>query len=95
MREVRRDVPKERVTVTMPADEAAAVRRVVDAGGAESVSAYVAEAVRGRLARDRALATLTELYAERGVRMGPEHHAWAREVLGVAAPHHLRGRTGS
>jgi hypothetical protein len=79
-----REARKERVTVTMPAEEAAAVRRVVDAGGAESVSAYVAEAVRGRLARDRALATLEELYARRGVRLGPEHHAWAREVLGVA-----------
>jgi hypothetical protein len=78
-----REVRKERVTVTMPADEAAAVRRVVDAGGAESVSAYVAEAVRGRLARDRALAALDELYARRGVRLGPEHHAWARAVLGV------------
>lgn len=79
-----REGRKERVTVTMPADEAAAVRRFVDAGAAESVSAYVAEAVRGRLARDRALLALNELYARRGVRMEPEHHAWAREVLGVA-----------
>jgi Arc/MetJ-type ribon-helix-helix transcriptional regulator len=79
-----REMRKERVTVTMPADDAAAVRRFVDAGGAESVSAYVAEAVRGRLARDRALLTLNELYAQRGVRLDPEHHAWAREVLGVA-----------
>jgi len=68
----------------MPAEEAAAVRRFVDSGGAESVSAYVAEAVRGRLARDRALLALNELYASRGVRLDPEHHAWAREVLGVA-----------
>ena len=82
-----REMRKERVTVTMPADEAAAVRRLVDAGGAESVSAYVAEAVRGRLARDRALAALDELYARRGVRLEPEHHAWARAVLGVAPPH--------
>ena len=81
-----REVRKERVTVTMPADDAAAVRRFVDAGGAESVSAYVAEAVRGRLARDRALLALNELFARRGVHMDAEHHAWAREVLGVAAP---------
>ncbi len=79
-----REGRKERVTVTMPADEAAAVRKAVDAGGAESVSAYVAEAVRGRLARDRALAALDELYERRGVRLGPEHHAWARAVLGVS-----------
>lgn len=67
----------------MPASEADAVRRVVDAGAAESVSAYVTEAVRGRLARDRALATLNDLYTRRGVRLRAEHHAWAREVLGV------------
>jgi hypothetical protein len=34
-----REVRKERVTVTMPADDAAAVRRFVDSGGAESVYA--------------------------------------------------------
>ena len=33
-----------------------------------------------------AMLALNELYARRGVRMDPEHHAWAREVLGVAAP---------
>jgi hypothetical protein len=46
----------------------------------------VAEAVRGRLARDRALLALNELFARRGVHMDAEHHAWAREGLGVAAP---------
>jgi hypothetical protein len=74
-----------RVTVTLSAEQAAAVRRVVDAGVADSVSAYVSEAVHGRLARDRALATLGDLYARRGVTLRPEHHAWARRALGVAA----------
>jgi len=78
-----REQRNERVTVTLSAEQSAAVRRVVDAGGAESVSAYVSEAVRGRLARDRALATLNDLYARRGVTLRPEHHAWARRALGV------------
>jgi hypothetical protein len=29
------------------------------------------------------LATLGDLYARRGVTLRPEHHAWARKVLGV------------
>jgi Arc/MetJ-type ribon-helix-helix transcriptional regulator len=82
MREPR-DVP---VTVTLSAEQAAAVRRVVAAGAAESVSAYVSEALRGRLARDGALATLGALYARRGVTLRAEHHAWARRALGVAPP---------
>jgi hypothetical protein len=84
MRELRGARRTERVTVTLSADDAAAVRRLVDAGGAESGSAYGADAVRGKLARDQALTALEALYARRGVRLGPEHHAWAREVLGVA-----------
>jgi hypothetical protein len=80
-----REQRNERVTVTLSAEQSAAVRRVVDAGGADSVSAYVSEAVRGRLARDRALATLNDLYARRGVTLRPEHHAWARRALGVEA----------
>jgi antitoxin ParD1/3/4 len=73
-----------RVTVTLSDDQVAVARRVVAAGGAESVSAYVAEAVGDRLDRDRALATLGDLYARRGVALRPEHHAWARRALGVA-----------
>jgi Arc/MetJ-type ribon-helix-helix transcriptional regulator len=78
-----RESRNERVPVALPAEQVAAVRRVVDAGAAESVAAYVAEAVRGRLARDRALARLNDLYARRGVTLRPEHHAWARRALGV------------
>jgi len=72
-----------RVTVTLSAEQAALARRVVDAGGAESVAAYVHEAVRRRLDRDRALDALGDLYARRGVTLRPEHHAWARRALGV------------
>ena len=69
----------ERVTVTMPTDQADALRKLVDAGGAESVSSYVAEAVRDRLARDAALKTLEDRFG----RPAPEALAWARRTLGV------------
>ena len=71
----------ERLTVTMPSDQADAVRKVVDAGGADSVSAYVAEAVRDRLARDAALDTLQQRFG----RPAPEALSWARHTLGVPA----------
>jgi hypothetical protein len=35
--------------------------------------------------RRRALQSLTDLYARRGVTLRPEHHVWARRALGVAA----------
>jgi Arc/MetJ-type ribon-helix-helix transcriptional regulator len=52
----------ERVTVSLPADAAAAARRAVEAGTAASVSAYVAGAVQQRLARERALSELAALF---------------------------------
>lgn len=69
----------ERVTVTMPSEQAEAVRKLVDAGGAQSVSAYVAEAVRDRLARDEALHQLERRFG----RPPAEALAWARRTLGV------------
>lgn len=63
----------------MPTDQADALRKLVDAGGAESVSSYVAEAVRDRLARDAALKTLEDRFG----RPAPEALAWARRTLGV------------
>jgi antitoxin ParD1/3/4 len=71
----------ERVTVTMPSDQAEALRKLVDAGGAESVSSYVAEAVRDRLARDEALIRLEQHFG----RPAPDALAWARQTLGVEA----------
>ena len=66
----------------MPAAEVEALRRAAAVSGAESVSAYVAEAIRGRLARDLALDKLEQLIggppAEDGL-------AWARSALGVPA----------
>lgn len=69
----------ERVTVTMLGDQAEAVRELVDAGQADSVSSYVAEAVARQLARDAALARLRERFGEPPA----EALAWARRTLGV------------
>ena len=69
----------ERVTVTMPADQAEAVRRLVDSGNAESVSSYVSEAVRSRLARDQALLALESRFG----RPPAEALDWARRTLGA------------
>jgi antitoxin ParD1/3/4 len=66
----------------MPSDQADALRKLVGAGGAESVSSYVAEAVRDRMARDEALLTLEQRFG----RPAPDALAWARQTLGVRAP---------
>ncbi len=72
----------QRVTITLPVEDVEALRRAVAVSGAESVSAYVAEAIRARLARDLALDKLEKLMggppAEDGL-------AWARTALGVPA----------
>lgn len=73
----------QRITVTMPADQADQLKRLVDAGGADSVSSYVAEAVKARLDRDQGLADLRDLFDRKGTGPGAEHLAWARELLGV------------
>jgi Arc/MetJ-type ribon-helix-helix transcriptional regulator len=72
----------ERVTVTMPSDQADALRKLVDAGGAESVSSYIAAAVRDRLARDEALARLEQQFG----RPPAAALTWARHILGVDGP---------
>lgn len=69
----------ERVTVSMPADQAERLRQRVAAGAADSVSAYVAEAVRVRLERDTALAALDGLWGE----LPAEALDRARAQLGV------------
>ncbi|MGH3679737.1 MAG: ribbon-helix-helix domain-containing protein [Natronosporangium sp.] len=71
----------ERVTVTLPGEQAGAVRELVEAGQAGSVSGYVAEAVGRQLARDEALARLRGRFGEPPA----EALAWARHALGVDA----------
>ncbi|MGH3771891.1 MAG: ribbon-helix-helix domain-containing protein [Pseudonocardiaceae bacterium] len=75
----------ERVTVTLPVEQAERLRRLAGEGGAASVSAYVSDAVRAQLDKDAALERLARLYAERGVTLHAEHHEWARHLLGLEA----------
>lgn len=79
-----------RVTVTMPVEQVEQLRQLTGQGEAESVSSYVAAAVGHQLDRDRALARLRQVYAERGVEPGAEHHAWARRVLGITTEDDVR-----
>lgn len=74
----------ERVTVTLPVEQAQRLRRLAGEGDAASISAYVSNAVRAQLDKDAALDRLTRLYAERGVTLHAEHHARARHLLGLA-----------
>ncbi len=48
----------ERISVSLPPEIVASARSAVAAGAADSISAYVADALRLRLARDRDLAAL-------------------------------------
>jgi Arc/MetJ-type ribon-helix-helix transcriptional regulator len=73
----------ERVTVTLPLEQAQQLRRLAGEGETASISAYVSKAVRAQLDKDAALERLRRLYAERGVTLRPEHHAWARDLLGL------------
>ena len=73
----------ERVTVTLPVEQAQRLRRLAGDGDAASISAYVSKAVRAQLDKDAALDKLTRLYAERGVTLDAEHHQWARRLLGL------------
>jgi len=75
--------PKERVTVTMPAEHMRAVERAVAAGAARSVSAFVAESVAARLADDSMDALLADVHAEFGQPTEADR-AWVREVLDAA-----------
>jgi hypothetical protein len=77
-----REPPDVRVPVNMSVEQSAELS-VEQVAALRRVAAPGIDAPDGRLARDRALATLDNLYARRGVTLRPEHHAWARKVLGV------------
>lgn len=76
-------MPSERVTVSMAPEQAERLRRTVAATGAESLSAYVSEAVAQRLARDEGLAMLEKLMG--GPPDDADAIAWARRALGIEA----------
>ncbi|PZS40881.1 MAG: hypothetical protein DLM62_00515 [Pseudonocardiales bacterium] len=69
------------MTVTLPIEQAERLRRMAGEGGAASISAYVSKAVRDQLDKDAALDVLKRLYADRGVTLEADHHAWARRLL--------------
>lgn len=74
-------MPSERVTVSMAPEQAERLRRTVAAGAAESLSAYVSEAVRQRLAKDEGLAMLEQIMG--GPPADQDAIAWARQALGI------------
>ena len=55
----------ERITVSLPPEVVAVARSAVAAGAADSVSAYVAEAMAARQAKTQALARLEDALGQR------------------------------
>jgi Arc/MetJ-type ribon-helix-helix transcriptional regulator len=73
----------ERITVSLPPDVLASARGAVDAGAADNLSAFVADALRDRLSRAHALAELDRILG------GPpplEARAAVRHAWGLPAP---------
>jgi antitoxin ParD1/3/4 len=73
----------ERVTVSLPPDVLARARGAVAAGAADSLSAFVVDALRDRLSRIHALAELARVLG------GPpplEARAAVRRAWGLSAP---------
>jgi Arc/MetJ-type ribon-helix-helix transcriptional regulator len=70
----------EKIAVSLPAAQIAAVRRAVRRGRAASVSAYVSQAI-ARRERDDSLASIVaDLIAKHG-EPSPEDYAWADRAL--------------
>lgn len=73
----------ERITVSLPPDVLASARGAVNAGAADNLSAFVADALRDRLSRTHALAELARVLG------GPpslEARAAVRRAWGLPAP---------
>lgn len=73
----------ERMTVSLPPDVLAGARGAVNAGVADNLSAFVADALRDRLSRTQALAELARVLG------GPpplEARVAVRRVWGLPAP---------
>lgn len=71
----------ERVTVSLPPEVLAAARAAVADGAAESLSAFVADALRTQLARDRGLVELARVL---GGPPPPDALAAVRRDLGLS-----------
>jgi Arc/MetJ-type ribon-helix-helix transcriptional regulator len=72
----------ERITVSLPTEVAERLRTLADAGAIDSVSAYVADAVDGKLRREHDLARLEAAFAARGIAPTSEADAWVQQVVG-------------
>ncbi|MFD7282426.1 ribbon-helix-helix protein, CopG family [Streptomyces sp. NPDC059862] len=74
---------KERVTVSLPADKAAALQQLAKDGRIESVSAYVSEAVEERMGREERAQRIIEGWAHEAEQQDPQAWeqalAWARQ----------------
>ena len=73
----------ERVTVSLPPDVLAGARGAVDSGAAESLSAFVADALRNQLKRAQALAELSRVLGGPPSRYAREQ---VRRDLGLDPP---------
>ncbi|MEU2874410.1 ribbon-helix-helix protein, CopG family [Streptomyces olivoreticuli] len=77
-------MPKERVTITLSEESAAALRKLADTGQIDSVSAYVADAVEDRLARQERAARIISRWAADAEKKDPTEWAkaleWARST---------------
>ncbi|MDI3390639.1 ribbon-helix-helix protein, CopG family [Streptomyces sp. B-S-A8] len=73
---------KERVTISLDPELAAAIRKLQEAGQIDSVSAYVSEAVEGRLARHERAERVIRNWANDAEEHSPSQWAqalsWAR-----------------
>ena len=70
------------IAVSLPDELVAAARRAVDDGRADSVSGFVADAMRRREQEDGLAALLDDLDAEHG-EPDAEDKAWADRALGL------------
>jgi Arc/MetJ-type ribon-helix-helix transcriptional regulator len=77
-------MPKERVTITLSEESAAALRKLAEDGQIESVSAYVADAVEDRLARQERAARVINRWVSEAENQDPDTWAkaleWARST---------------
>lgn len=73
---------RQKIAITLPEEQVAAARKAVADGRADSVSAYIAQALARRDADEELAESIAEIYAEAGSPT-EEERAWARQALGI------------
>jgi hypothetical protein len=73
---------RDKVALSLPKDLLASARSAVASGSAESLSAFVSDAIQRKLRADTFEAILDSWDQEYGP-PSPEAEAWARQVLGL------------